>query len=148
MKSVLDPATREELIERIQNVTEERQPLWGKMTAGQMLRHCTIGEAMFQGKVKHKRAFLGYVLGRTILKKILQDDQPMRRNSPTGKAFIVKETNVSVAREKEEWMALIKAYAQFEEPFINHWFFGKMTREQVGCFVYKHADHHLRQFGC
>jgi hypothetical protein len=43
----------------------------------------------------------------------------------------------------DEWI-LGKNYSN--EDFI-HDFFGKMTKEQIGVFAYKHTDHHLRQFG-
>ncbi len=49
--------------------------------------------------------------------------------------------------EKEKWMALIEEYPRFTNNDYVRWFFGKMTKEQVGYFVYKHIDHHLRQFG-
>jgi hypothetical protein len=42
---------------------------------------------------------------------------------------------------------LLNEYAHYANPSFFHTFFGKMTKEQVGQLVYKHADHHLRQFG-
>jgi hypothetical protein len=41
----------------------------------------------------------------------------------------------------------VEAYANYSNPGFVHDFFGKMTDEQIGIFAYKHADHHLRQFG-
>jgi hypothetical protein len=80
------------------------------------------------------------------LKNILAEDKPFRQNAPTSNAFKVKELNGDVAAEKDKWAALLDEYKNFPGNYV-HWFFGKMTREQVGCFVYKHNDHHLRQFG-
>ena len=40
----------------------------------------------------------------------------------------------------------LNAYEHFNVTGFVHWFFGKMTREQIGQLVYKHTDHHLRQF--
>jgi hypothetical protein len=40
----------------------------------------------------------------------------------------------------------MEAYANYSNNNFTHWFFGKMTKDQVEYFVYKHTDHHLRQF--
>ena len=40
----------------------------------------------------------------------------------------------------------MEEYAHFSNNDFVHWFFGKMTKEQVGYFVYKHTGHHLREF--
>jgi hypothetical protein len=38
------------------------------------------------------------------------------------------------------------AHAHFSDPGLVHPFFGRMTPEQIGYMLYKHTDHHLRQF--
>jgi len=113
----------------------------------QMLKHCVLCEEMYLGKRTYKRAFIGRLFGRIGLKRLLKEDQPLQQNAPTGRAFIVTETNGDIAAEKAKWIALIEAYAHYSNNNFVHWFFGKMTKEQVGYFVYKHTDHHLRQFG-
>jgi spore cortex formation protein SpoVR/YcgB (stage V sporulation) len=82
------------------------------------------------------------------LKGVLKDDKPLKKNSPTSPAFKVRQIAGDVPTEKRKWVELIDAYAAFNDNEFVHWFFGKMTREQVGYFAYKHSDHHLRQFGC
>jgi hypothetical protein len=59
------------------------------------------------------------------------------------------ESNLSgdLEAEKSKWVDLIKSYENFDNPDFIHDFFGKMTRTQIGVLVYKHCDHHLRQFG-
>lgn len=49
--------------------------------------------------------------------------------------------------QKKSWIENVQAYANYSNPRFVHDFFGKMTDEQIGIFAYKHADHHLRQFG-
>lgn len=82
------------------------------------------------------------------LKNVLKDDSPLGRNSPTIPEFKIKDQNGDVASEKAKWIALIEAYAHFSNSNFIHSFFGPMSKEQIGYFVYKHIDHHLRQFGC
>lgn len=146
MKSIFDKPTRDELINRINTLHENSTAQWGKMTLYQMLNHCTRWEEMMMGRLKCKRIFLGRLLGKMALKNALKDETPMMRNAITSPELIGQERYGDVAAEKVKWIALMEEHAQFTGPDFIHPFFGKMTREQVGYFVYKHTDHHLRQF--
>ncbi|HET6227490.1 MAG TPA: DUF1569 domain-containing protein [Bacteroidia bacterium] len=145
MKTVFDKETREELIRRIQSLNTTSKAQWGKMNVYQMIKHCAQADEMFLGKKKYKRVPLGYLLGKSILKRILKDDSPMEKNAPTHVKFRINGEG-DIAPEKIRWMEYIGAYAQFSEAYYVHWFFGKMTKEQLGYLAYKHTDHHLRQF--
>lgn len=148
MKSVFDNEIRAELIRRIGSLHENSTAQWGKMTVYQMLKHCTLWEDMISGKIRFKRAFIGYIFGRIALRGILKDDAPLRRSTPTIPELIVKETHGDVEAEKLKWIGMLETYARFSVLDFVHPFFGKMTREQIGRLVYKHTDHHLRQFNC
>ena len=145
MKSILDENIREELITRIKRLDENSTALWGTMNVYQMLRHCVLCEELYLGITRHKRSFRGRIFGKKALISLLNEDAPFPKNAPTSDAFKVKELNGDVDAEKEKWIRLIKEYGSYSTGF-KHWFFGKMTREQLGYFVYKHNDHHLRQF--
>ena len=147
MKTVLDQATREELITRVKTLTESSKPQWGKMNIYQTLKHSILADEMYLGKKHYDRVFLGRLLGKIMLKKMLKDETPMQRNAPTSPLFIISEVNGDVAAEREKWISVINQYEHFNNEEFVHWFFGKMTKEQVGQFAYKHIDHHLRQFG-
>jgi len=146
MKSVFDKSTRDELIARINTLNENSKAQWGKMNIYQMLKHCVLCEEMYLGRKKYKRAFIGRVFGRIGLRDILKDERPLQKNAPTSAAFKITEGTGDVLAEKARWMQLMNEYAQYTNNDFVHWFFGKMTREQVGYFAYKHTDHHLRQF--
>ena len=146
MKTVLDQATRDELIQRIESLNSQSTAQWGKMNVYQMLKHCTICDEMFLVRKQYKRAFIGRLLGKMALKNMLKDDSPMQRNAPTANDFKINETQGDIESEKKKWVSLIKEYANYSNHDFTHWFFGKMTPEQVGYFAYKHNDHHLRQF--
>ena len=146
MKSIFDTATRDELISRINTLNEKSTRQWGKMNVYQMLKHCILAEEMYLGKKKYGRVLLGRLFGKVALKSLLKDEKPMSRNAPTRSQFKIKENEGDIEPEKGKWIALLNEYADFSNPRFVHWFFGAMTKEQVGYFVYKHADHHLRQF--
>jgi hypothetical protein len=148
MKTVLNKETREELISRIEMLHENSKPEWGKMNVYQMLKHCTLCEEMYLGKKNYKRKFIGRLFGRMGLRKMMKDETPLQRNAPTSNDFKILETDGDVSAEKRKWISLIEEYANLSDDGLEHWFFGRMTKEQVGYFVFKHTDHHLRQFNC
>ncbi|MGX5816605.1 DinB family protein [Chitinophaga lutea] len=148
MKSVFDAAVRAELLQRIDALDESSTPLWGKMTVGQMVRHCTLCDDYYLGRIPVPRSFLGRLIGQSAIRSILKDQAvQMQKNAPTAQAFLVKDEVRDLAEEKRKWRAVIGQYERLSVPSFNHWFFGKMNRDQLGQFAYKHADHHLRQFG-
>lgn len=145
MKTIFDQTTREELTRRIGTVNENSKAQWGKMNIYQMLKHCTLWEEMALGKTKYKRAFVGRLFGKIALKKVLKDDAPLTRSTPTLAELRIKGDG-DVSAEKTKWISLIGEYEHFTDPGFIHPFFGKITKEQIGYLAYKHADHHLRQF--
>ena len=148
MKTVFDKAIREEVIGRINSLNENSKAAWGKMNVYQALRHCILWDEWVQNGKNNSQAFIGRLFGKMALRKVLKDESPLTRNTPTLPELRIKETTGDIASEKEKWIALINAYAHFSTPVFVHTFFGKMTKEQVGQMAYKHADHHLRQFNC
>ncbi|MCT2560573.1 DUF1569 domain-containing protein [Chryseobacterium herbae] len=147
MKTIFDQNTREELITRIDTLSQKNTAQWGKMNLFQMMRHCTIWNDWIMGKshYTYKQEFLGWLFGKMALKGLVKDETPIKKNVPAG-SFAIKETNGDTGYEKQLWMQQILAYENYSNPDFIHDFFGKMKREEIGIFVYKHMDHHLRQF--
>ena len=73
-------------------------------------------------------------------------NEPIKKNLPTVPSFRIKG-NTDIATEKSKWIQLLREYEQFSNDGFIHPFFGAMTKENTGYIVYKHSDHHLRQFG-
>jgi hypothetical protein len=145
MKTIFEKSTRDELVHRINSVNENSTAQWGKMNVSQMLKHCRQWDEMALGKTKYKQSFPGKLFGKIALKNMLKDE-PMKRNLPTVPSFVIKG-NADVAEEKSKWIKLLHEYENFSNEGFIHPFFGAMTKENTGFIVYKHADHHLRQFG-
>ncbi len=147
MKSILEKTTRDGLIGRAKNLSADSTALWGKMKVCQMMIHCRLADEMFLGKKNYKRQFIGVLFGKIGLHRLLKDESPIPRNAPTSIAFRIKDGDYNFSVEKNKWIGVIEEYSNFSNPVFVHWFFGRMTEEQIGKFVYKHIDHHLRQFG-
>jgi hypothetical protein len=147
MKTALDKTTREELISRINSLSENSTAKWGKMNVHQMVEHNIRWEEMIDGDLPCKRSLVGRLIGQTVLKSFLKGDKQLGHNSPTAPELKVTEIdNDDLAAEKKRWIDFIKRYEDFQNEGFVHPFFGKMTGEQIGYIVYKHCDHHLRQF--
>ena len=147
MKSVYESQTRQELINRINSLSQQHTAKWGKMNVFQMAKHCTLHEDMMLGKLKLNRHFIGRLIGGMILKKLLKDDRPFGKNSPTGALLKTTRETGDIEQQKKEWISRIEQYPAYTDPHFTHPFFGPMTKQQLGFYAYKHADHHLRQFG-
>ena len=145
MKTVFDPSTREELIRRVNSLSETSTAQWGKMNVSQMMKHCAQWDDLAQGKTKYKQSFLGKLFGKMALKDMMKD-QPVKKNLPTVPSFMIKD-QVDFDAEKARWIESLHAYENSANDSIVHPFFGRLTKEQTGYMVYKHVDHHLQQFG-
>lgn len=147
MKSIFDIETRTEVLRRIDSLNKETKAVWGQMTVAQMVKHCALCEEYYHGNLPVSRSFLGRLIGRMVINKTLKDDQSMlQKNAPTKPQFKVNYDLRNLELEKEQWKSLIEQYASFDKEYFTHWFFGKMSKQQLGQFIYKHCDHHLRQF--
>lgn len=150
MKTIFDASAREGLIARIAGIDGSSKARWGKMNPYQMVKHCIIFDEWVLGEnaPRYRQSFLGLIFGKVALKSTLKDDGPMKRNVPTLEEFKVREKLGDMELEKAKWIGLFSKYGHFSNPDFIHDFFGRMTQEQIGLLAYKHADHHLRQFGC
>lgn len=83
MKSIFDQQTRDELINRVNSLNTGSKAQWGKMNVYQMVRHCSLWEDMMQGKQKYKQAFIGRIFGKMALRKVMKEESPLARNTPT-----------------------------------------------------------------
>ena len=114
-----------------------------------MVKHCILSEEMYLGKTTYNRLFIGRLFGRMALKSVVKNGSPMKKNEPTHPTFKITGTG-NLEDQKRIWSSLIQQYESKSEADFDtfvHPFFGKMTKEQIGVYVYKHTDHHLRQFG-
>lgn len=148
MKTIFDANVYQEITTRINTLKPESKAQWGVMNAPQMLAHCCEGLKVATGEVKRPRIFIGRILG-PIFKNSFLNDNPLRKNSPTDSAFVVKDDR-NFSTEKERLTAAIAKFHQGGEKNATthpHFFFGNLSQKEYGVLVYKHLDHHLQQFG-
>jgi hypothetical protein len=122
------------------------------MAVAQTLAHCTAGIEMAIGAIQAKRApFPANLIGPLIKPLVLRDDKPIRRNSPSApELFPADPTKCDFISERSRLISAIEGFAS-EGPMsctrYPHPFFGRLHPQQWAILMYKHVDHHLRQFG-
>ena len=91
---IFNPNTTEALIARVEQLTPETQPLWGKMTVDQMLAHCSLAYEYNNGQRQTKiPAFMKWLL-RGMMRRVIAGERPYKKNSPTASYFKVGDTAV------------------------------------------------------
>ena len=149
MTNLFDTATVADIKTRVRDVQSESERHWGTMNAAQALAHCAGGMEMALGDVRPPRLLIGRVFGPVVKRLALKDDAPMRRNSPTVPQMVVADTR-EVGHERERLCTLIDRFVAAGPAGCTsnpHSFFGRMTPQEWAILMYKHLDHHLRQFG-
>jgi hypothetical protein len=66
MKNLFEPATVDEIKQRLAQLQPEVAPLWGKMNPAQAVAHCTAGIELALGDRRPPRMLIGRVLGPVI----------------------------------------------------------------------------------
>jgi hypothetical protein len=149
MKNLFEAATAQEVKARIRQLRPDSERQWGTMSVAQAVTHCAVGLEIVTGeRVPSKIALPFRILGKIIKPMALGNDVPMRRNAPTAKEFLV-EDHQDLESEQKRLCTLIDRFATRGPEGCTrhpHSFFGKLTPGEWAELMYKHLDHHLRQF--
>ncbi|MEM1056431.1 MAG: DUF1569 domain-containing protein [Bacteroidota bacterium] len=153
MPDFFDRAVADDLLARIDRLTPETEPQWGKMNVAQMLAHCSKPfEAVYDEEYLRQNpkpnAVLRFVL-RVLAKSAVVGDKPYKRNGSTAPSFIVADE-----RDFEAERARLKAFieqahgesAAAYDGRESH-SFGVLSAREWSTLFHKHTDHHLTQFG-
>ena len=149
MKNLFEGSAVEEVKKRVAQLRPGSERLWGKMNAAQAVAHCSAGLEMALGDKNPPRMLLGRIIGRLVKPMVLGNDKPIRRNAPTSKDLVVQNER-NLGMERDRLCGLIERFAAGGPQGCTrhpHTFFGRLTPEEWATLMYKHLDHHLRQFG-
>ena len=150
MKNLFDATVANQVKSRLGQLGPQSARRWGSMTAAQMLAHCSVSMQWAVGEVvPEKGVLLARLMGRLVKPMVFRNEDPLRKNSPTAKSLIVADER-DFGHERDRLSGLIDKFAAGGKPGCTrnpHSFFGKMTPEEWAILMYKHLDHHLRQFG-
>ena len=147
MKSLFQPEAVHDVISRVETLQPATQRLWGKMDVAQMMAHCCAALDMASGQLSLPRLFIGRLIGRFV-RPIYSNEKPFSQNNPTDPKLVVSDQRDYV-REREQLKVKIRQFYEGGAAKCTrhpHPFFGSLTPQEWGIGMYKHLDHHLRQF--
>ena len=147
MGSILNNEERSAIVRRMQSLSASSTARWGSMDVLGMLQHLRLSARMALGELEvpsvNKRAFHAFPLKHLILYVL-----PFPKGAPTAPEL----KPVDAVSFEEERAALLELLERIgtgprEGGGPAHPLFGPLTRREWGVVTYKHADHHLKQFG-
>ena len=147
MKTMWDAPCQLEIRDRVARLSPERKGEWGKLSAPEMVCHLAESLKMALGDlpVTRKNVPIRY----PPLKQLIVYLLPFPKGVPTAPELLTRSPrawNADVA----DLQALVDRFvARGSEttPWVEHPAFGRLSRRAWGVLVYRHMDHHLRQFG-
>ena len=146
MKSIWQDEARRELNDRVGALAWDRSAEWGKFTAPKMICHLAESLRMAMGDltVKPKRLPIRY----PPLKQLIIYVAPFPKGAPTAPELLAREPS-DWAHDVADVQALLAraGSARTTESWPEHPAFGKLSRRAWGVLIYRHMDHHLKQFG-
>ena len=147
MGSILNEADRAEITNRVRSLSVSSTGRWGSMSVVEMLQHLRLSTRMALGELVvpsvNKRIFHKFPVKHLILYVL-----PFPKGAPTAPAL--KPTDaISLEEERAAVLELLERLGTGPREGAGpaHPLFGPLTWREWGAVTYKHADHHLRQFG-
>ncbi len=150
LPNIFDKKVTDGVIDRINKLTPQTQPQWGKMNVGQMLAHlCVTYEMLFDPNRFPKPKGLMKLLLKFVIKSTVCGETPYKRNLRTAPAFLMTEEKDFYAEKARliDYLNQVQALgAQHFDGKESH-SFGTLNINEWNNMFYKHLDHHLTQFG-
>lgn len=148
LPSTFDKNTTQQHLQRLDKLTNETKPVWGKMNAAQMLAHLNVTYDLAYDRKTTMPGFFTKLMLKLFVKGIVTSEKSYPKNSRTGAEFIIsgvrdfeKEKSILIANIKDTES---KGSAYFERK--NNQAFGPLTAQQWSNQFYKHIEHHFEQF--
>lgn len=147
MHSILNEGDRAEICTRMSSLSASSVRRWGSMDVAGMLQHLNLSARMTLGELTvpsaNKRAFQMFPLKHLILYVF-----PFPKGAPTAPELKA----VDVTTFEDERTALLNFLERIgsgprDGAGPTHPLFGPLSWREWGVVTYKHADHHLKQFG-
>jgi hypothetical protein len=144
---------RTKLVQYLQRLDPRTTPAWGKMSVHQMIEHFA-GDAVrvASGKIRMEKIMTPPEnLGR--MREFMMSEKPFKENTknpllaeePAPLHF--KTVQAAIGALQQELIYFFEAFEKDPALITRNPFFGDLNFEQNVQLLYKHAIHHLRQFG-
>lgn len=148
-KNLFDKKEARETIARIEKLTPQTQPQWGKMNVAQMLAHCNVAyEFVYTDKHPKPKGLKKFFI-KLFAKNLVVGPKPYKKNMRTAPEFLITDER-SFQTEKDRLIEYIKKTQELGPAYFDSkdsHAFGPLTTTEWNTLFSKHLDHHLKQFG-
>ncbi len=144
-KSIHNPEAMKEMLNRLGKLKENTPRVWGTMSPAAMLTHLSAQLRIALNDLKAEPEY------PEIIQKVIKFgglNFPWIRNMQAPKPMQISDT-ASFEVEKDSFIIWLNKFSNTptNKSFKPHPFLGKLNHHEWGQLVYKHLDHHFRQFG-
>ena len=146
MKSIWQGESQRELTDRVGRLAWDRRAEWGTFTAPKMVCHLADSLRMAMGdlKVASKKLPIRY----PPLKQLIIYVAPFPKGAPTAPELLVRQPREWTHDVADVQSLLARAAtASSTDAWPEHPAFGRLSRRAWGVLIFRHMDHHLKQFG-
>lgn len=149
MKNWLNPVDAAELVERLGHLRPDSRPRWGTMTPAALLCHLADPVRVALGEKKARR--VTGPLGLPGIAHAVVWLLPWPKGAPTAPEFLPGGGLTMPQEFEADRRALIDVLRRFAETSVDTVFapspvFGRLSRRSWGRLMWRHVEHHLRQF--
>lgn len=144
---------RTRLVLHFQQLDPDTPPRWGKMSVQQMIEHYACDALRnANGSLKFE-AIMTPPEHLSRMRDFLMSEKPFKENTNNplmGKVpapAIYKTVQAAIGILQQELICFFEVYDKNPDYIIRNPFFGDLNFEQNVQLLYKHALHHLKQFG-
>jgi len=141
-----------ELAKRLAVIDPATAPLWGKMNVQQMIEHMSGAMRQASGKIPAAEV-LTPAENIPRMQAFIQSDKPFKENTPNAllpdEPMPTKHASIQDALQElqQEIDYFFAHYQNNAGTTVRNPFFGDLDYDLQVHLLYKHAQHHLRQFG-
>ena len=147
-KNILEEHVKDELIQRVERLTESSPAVWGTMNATEMMHHLKQSLVIIMGAEPSDKTS---TLKQKIFKQFMLHVIPKYpKGAKAPHSINMKKSNIqtnSFESEKEGLHEKLELFIMQQNIHAVHPYFGILNRKEWGIFTWMHLDHHLRQFG-
>jgi len=144
---------RTRLVRYMQQLDPATPPRWGKMNVQQMIEHYA-GDAVrnANGRLKIEKIITSPEK-LPAMREFLMSDRPFKENTKNlllgedPQPLRFNTVQAAIGALQQELIFFFEAFAKDPQLITRNPFFGDLNFEQNVQLLYKHALHHLRQFG-
>src|SRR5215204_3585486 len=143
---------RSRFVPLLQQIPTDTKPAWGKMTLQQMIEHFAESVRIASGKIMHAD-IITPLENLDRMRAFLESEKPFKENTvnalmPEVPAPVRNHSKNDAIKElKEEIDFFFSVFEKNNLQVTRNPFFGDLNYEQNVQLLYKHALHHLKQFG-